>query len=733
MVAAVLAFWGPLLDPSRMDVARDGYRLFLPLEGFIREALRSGRLPPGWYPFDGPGAPLVGSMVPGLLHPRTLLLLLPGPLSFIHGLIPVALALQAAFGGVVLGRTLGLGTRESRLLGAAFACSGYLTSQALNPQYLSAAAQLPWGMAAFGRLAAKATVQRGLSLGVALAWFIWAGDPNLLLGCGAAGAVWLLLRPGPLRARAVALAAGVAMFLALSAPVLLPASTAFSASARTGGLPGPLLRIWSLHPARLLELLWGSPFPPGGPMPDAFGGDGGEFWSQSVALGPALAALALLALASRGRWVRPVGGMALLALGAALGPKGGLFHLLPLQSRFRFPEKWVAPATLALCVLAALGMARLRTRKALPAWGWTLLPLATVLPAFALLPLAPGEGSWLPMALKATAALLLVRLGVGFAPRPVRATALASLALGTHLLLTSPGFGLVPVAGFDPERQPRPEVPAWSVLCGPDPTAVEAATSTEALRKLRELAPPNLAGLVGLRHAEAVLPTETAALERLSAVVDPCDDAFATLVGVTHTWLPTAKVAATARIAARSPDGALALVESEPMPPWARVGPALPYEASEEHATIAGIHFRKVPPEALHVRQGLLQPFPPLVGSGEATVELREADHFRLRVRSEAPALLGLRESWSPDWQATVDGAPTPTLPVALGLLGVPLVEAGSHEVELRFVPRGWPGVLVPWAVGLIVWAAGWASLRRGRRTLPGTRAALAASSHAGP
>ena len=55
-----------------------------------------------------------------------------------------------------------------------------------------------------------------------------------------------------------------------------------------------------------------------------------------------------------------------------------------------------------------------------------------------------------------------------------------------------------------------------------------------------------------------------------------------------------------------------------------------------------------------------------------------------LEPAAPAPGYLLIAENWHPDWQATVDGRPTPTLRGDFTLITVPL-PAGARSVELAF------------------------------------------------
>ncbi|HEV2108938.1 MAG TPA: YfhO family protein, partial [Thermomicrobiales bacterium] len=103
---------------------------------------------------------------------------------------------------------------------------------------------------------------------------------------------------------------------------------------------------------------------------------------------------------------------------------------------------------------------------------------------------------------------------------------------------------------------------------------------------------------------------------------------------------------------------------------------------------------------------------PDAAGADEAIVTLYEADHLRITVRTDTPALLVLSETADPAWRAQVDGEPVPVLTANHILRAVP-VPAGEHTIELRYEsPALWWGTVVSLVAytGLTgVWSvAGW-------------------------
>ena len=107
-----------------------------------------------------------------------------------------------------------------------------------------------------------------------------------------------------------------------------------------------------------------------------------------------------------------------------------------------------------------------------------------------------------------------------------------------------------------------------------------------------------------------------------------------------------------------------------------------------------------------------------LVGGGEVTVKRHAPEDVELQVRTDAPGLLVLADTWYPGWVATVDGAPTPILRADYLLRGVP-VPAGEHLVAMQFQPASLrSGLLVTVAAALVLLALLLVGLLR-RRTVP--------------
>jgi hypothetical protein len=92
-----------------------------------------------------------------------------------------------------------------------------------------------------------------------------------------------------------------------------------------------------------------------------------------------------------------------------------------------------------------------------------------------------------------------------------------------------------------------------------------------------------------------------------------------------------------------------------------------------------------------------------------STISLSDA-RFAGRVQAAHPAWVMLKESYSPRWQATVDGKPVRTQMLAPSFVGVP-VPAGSHLVVFRYNSRSsYPLLFALGVLSLLVLALGpWA------------------------
>ncbi len=309
---------------------------------------------PWWNPDIGLGLPQAANPIVGTFYPPNLLLVLL-PFTWGLNLLIVAHIGLAFVGTHRLLAALGAGPWGALAGGVSFALSGALISSTSYVFPILAWAWVPLTLcgALRGSLARTA---------IPLALTVLAGSP---IAAAITVALALCLRAP---ARLVALSAFAAVGLA--AIQLLPTALFVPHSVRSTGIDAEAT-LWSLHPERLagfvLPDFWGRWAPEfslwGQSLTD--GRNDGNFFYYSIYLGVTALVVAPLAFADTDR--RPVAlglGCALgVALLLALGKHTPLYPVLvewvPGFGIFRYPEKWVMPATLCLALLGGLGLDRL--------------------------------------------------------------------------------------------------------------------------------------------------------------------------------------------------------------------------------------------------------------------------------------------------------------------------------------------------------------------------------------
>jgi hypothetical protein len=133
---------------------------------------------------------------------------------------------------------------------------------------------------------------------------------------------------------------------------------------------------WSTHPLRLVTVL-ASPIGENADLPDMEGTSYsglrergiGYFWAESLYLGIPVMGLALLGTWQR-RDLRVLAFLGILALLLSLGRWGGLYeafyHVVPLWSAFRSPEKFMGFFSFTAAILAGAGLDALRAGTGRP-------------------------------------------------------------------------------------------------------------------------------------------------------------------------------------------------------------------------------------------------------------------------------------------------------------------------------------------------------------------------------
>jgi hypothetical protein len=359
VLGVVLAF-APAVVGLRTLSQRDTDQLYAPVRTLVVEELRAGRLPL-WNPYEGTGKPLFAEGIHSVLHPVSLLGALVAPSSIDFLILSYLVA--AALGSFLFARTLGASPPASAAAGLAFALSGFSASMTGNLVFLAGLSTLPWLLAA-ARAAGDGARWGPVATALATACAFLSGDVQVAL-------VGLLL--GTLLAADAGGPRGAARALLGMLPGILLAAVQINATRAL--LPrsyrAPVLSDWerarwALPPARLLE--WIVPGLYRGPLREvpvlASGNPVESVFAESVYLGaPVLVAAALGAAAlvrsGRRRAALVLGGAVAVSLWLALGHHLGARQLLdwvPIWSRFRYTEKLMAPLTLCVSALAALGV-----------------------------------------------------------------------------------------------------------------------------------------------------------------------------------------------------------------------------------------------------------------------------------------------------------------------------------------------------------------------------------------
>jgi len=737
LLVVTLALAVPVLDPGLQLYDRDTGVCEYPLKAELARRLQLGQLPL-WIPWSEAGTSMLAQMTPGLFHPLTLLYLLaPFELAFkLNHLLALPIAGLCL---LLLARKLGLSPLAAGLSAATFAGSGWMVSMvSSNLHFALGLGSIPWALWGLWRFAERPGGPRLLLAGLCLALPVLTGEPQstLFAALGGAFLLWRLPAPAlpllahPLLRRGSAFALWGLCAALLSAPALLPVALRLRDVAIAPGVNASNVAEYALPPARLagLFLPWAfddtreQVFEAGAQSTyEEFAHDPPRLpFSNSIALGvPALLLALAAARARRGRWLVLA---AALCLAAALGshtPVEPLLRaLIPALRLFRYPEKYLAPATLLFALAAgcgAEGLLQARSRRVAVSMVVFALALAAGAALLAhqqtraeeLLRSLGQTGARAPAhaaieialeSLQLQAALALC-LGLSLLLLRSRAAAgislasvccVSTLAATSHLLSTAPlsllrqpsalGRELVERAGPSPGRW------RYHTLEGPG-LIVPGADRRLGLRLwLHEALEPQLGGLDDL---DGVAVYSSLADQDYIRAWSRAPDAMSRLFGVRFLLRSTLSLAPGLAEALHFESRAHELLFLET--PFA------------ERAVVTGCAevggVEKMGKQFEPAQSALLRPrdaataasFPCVPGeAGGAVLEARaRPEQLALHVDATRPGLVVIPEHYDAGWSATLDGAPIgQALQVDAGALGA-RVPAGSHELVLTFFPRG--------------------------------------------
>ena len=342
--------------PDRMIIFRDSFPEFYPEWKFLILTYARGFFPL-WNPFQYLGLPFLAQTFPAAFYPLLgLFFLLPFDPAFTH-----YLALHYLLAGIfmwLLLRRLALGPFAVTIGAVSYMESGYLVSMQGAFNYLAPLPWLPLLLFAFDHLLERP--RRRTLLLVAALWAVplLVGDPQSELIWLAILAAWLLLRgPAfhlPPRSGFFILAGLLALAGLLIAVQILPALELGPSLEKASGSSFLEITRWSFSPLRAQEWFFPSLHNFARPA---------SAWALTTYFGLVpLLGLAHLFAYHRTRFALGLASLALFFLLLAFGHYTSgykIFLLLPGVASFRYPEKFLAPVTFLVLILASLGLDRL--------------------------------------------------------------------------------------------------------------------------------------------------------------------------------------------------------------------------------------------------------------------------------------------------------------------------------------------------------------------------------------
>jgi len=776
LFALVFVLYGrPLLDGT-VYFQRDVQLMWLTHARAFVEAVRGGEWPT-WNPWIAFGQPLWADANTQVLYPPTWLLLALAPWRY-YVLFVVGHLLLAGAGSYALSRALALSRTAAWLTAATWVCAGPLASQVPVWNQLAGTAWMPWTVLFALRTLRTWRLPPLLFWGCGHALQILAGAPEAALmtlaGIGAAAlAMVLAARPHMAQAAWRALAAVAAagtIALGLSAGQWVPSLETARRSERSR-LSEAMRSQWSVHPVALAQAVVPVALPD---VPLEPAQRRGVFESTdfvpSLYLGAAALGLGAAALAGpRQRlalWL--LGGLA-AAVAIALGRHAPFEHaattVLPFLRSLRYPVKAMVAGSLAASLACGLGLDawragtgghRWRALAPLAAVAATVLAVAVLLVVAAKGALSPPAAEVLgaeaarammpPVAVALFAAVGVLLVAACARPSPRAVALIGALVVGdlatAHARLNPtappalftrrpPAVSLV--AGDAPQRVYVQDyflgAEASRLLGRPDPFAITRAPVGWSVPAARALAlrlclfPPSAGewGLFGSFDRDTAALTPAALAHLTAAVTESADTrqqaALLRVGAVRHVLTlhepPAGLYEPMATVDCLLPAPGRIFRVPQPMPRAHVVGRAWPSDA------LAAL----VDPAFDPRREVLLAPGGPAplaaagTFEGAATVLSESTTRVALRARASAPGYLVLADAYDPGWIATVDGQPAEVLRANVAFRAV-AVPAGTHEVEMRYVPRAVRlGVLVSGLSSALLLAVLVAPRRRIRAT----------------
>ncbi len=621
---------------------------------------------PEWSDLLWGGFPLIAEPTTAALYPPhaiAYLLTWHAPLRFFDVVLALHLGILAA-GSAAFVRRLGAGTAAVVLAGVLAALCPFGHGIAIDcTAELVAMAWWPWTLLAADQLAAPGTPLVGGAM--VAGWLVLAaqglsGVPEYALYSGTAAAVWILCRSTTLglRRRVVRIAMLGAGGAALAAPQIMATLAYLPVTTRAGEpIATELGSLWIASPARMLLVGLG-----------AMNG-------VTCFLGIGLLALVAAGLVLRRDGLAILVAIAVASFLLALGPQAGLYrvlHRIPPFDRFRVPVKLYGLTEYGLAWSAALGADAL-WRRAKAGMRWTAVLLAI---------LAVVEHGIFVTTSEQEALAHVYR----DAPRPELLSALA------EMIPRYPGHI------HDP--------PPVMLDLGP-PFGGRLVGSLGALLTIASL---HAGDVALLPHTHATL---------LYANIGDLKQTPA-LLGVRYALVPLERCERMQRysrwVLGKTRERFCVLANPAPAPPFESIVSATAVSSVDAMLAAMTQRRKRDPVPVVAAPEELTALDTAVVGTSEYA-----PGRIRLTVVAPEHALVLVRQSLVPGWEARVDGVPATIVPAAGLYFALPL-RAGKHAVELDYRAPGLRvGALVTlaWALGTAAWLV-WRRRRRiqGKRTI---------------
>ncbi|MGL4942800.1 MAG: hypothetical protein ACRC46_06380, partial [Thermoguttaceae bacterium] len=372
----VFGLWGDVIltsfsgDAAKQVAFRDAAHFYYPLHQ---------RLKNDWQRATFPARDVVANPTSGVFYPPAWICftLLPTPLD--EHVFIIAHIFLAAWTTFRLARSLGCSSYAATFAGVAYAFSGSVLFQQCNIVFLIGAAWFPEAVRLVLRIIQRQNVKHFLALAAVVSLILFGGDWQAVYHVAlfaVAAFVWSLFgrtqTTWSTRTHAASMILS-AFLIAATATVVqtVPTLRAAIESDRTGGDHIARIDNYSIHPLRLLELVYpnfsGDQFPQHRRW--ILAAEPRGIWTPSLYAGmiPAVLAMASLRLWGK-RCLVALTWCLIVAVVASMGSAGGVYTILmqlPFYEMFRYPAKWFTVAALPIALLAAHSLDALQSQAAI--------------------------------------------------------------------------------------------------------------------------------------------------------------------------------------------------------------------------------------------------------------------------------------------------------------------------------------------------------------------------------